>query len=93
MLKRMQERYANVRDDAEVREALGFVPTEEERRFPDATPAQLSKVRADERAAGPGLFFCKLCPTKQIQSNTDLRLHLLSIGHKRQLSQYYLKNK
>ena len=64
MLKRMQERYANVRDDADLREDLGFVPTEEELRFPEATPEQLTKLRDKERAEEPGAFFCKLCPKK-----------------------------
>ena len=45
MLKRMTQRYANVKDDAAMREELGFVPTQEELLFPNATPAQLTELR------------------------------------------------
>ena len=62
MLKRLSQRYANVRDDAELREELGFVPTEEELRHPEATPGQLAKLRDVERS--PNKFICKLCPEK-----------------------------
>ena len=45
MLKRITQRYANVKDDAAVREELGFIPTEEELLFPDAAPAEHAQLR------------------------------------------------
>lgn len=45
MLKRITQRYVNVKDDAAVREELGFMPTEEELLLADAAPAQHAKVR------------------------------------------------
>ena len=91
MFKRFQQKYANVKDNKELREDLSFMPSPLETLHPDASPEKLEKLREEYDFEGD--FHCNLCPNKLILNERDLKLHVESKLHKKNLELYYKKNK
>lgn len=92
MLKRIKERFPQdgAKGGVDKLNKYAYVPSAEELNT-DLNFAQLSKHKSDFNFQGD--FHCTLCPKKLLCTEIELKEHLDSKGHQKNVQQYFRTNK
>ena len=90
MIKRIKDRFSKDSTDVEKLNKRGYVPSQEELET-DLGWSKLSKHKRDYDFQGE--HKCLLCPKKLLNTDQELREHLVSKGHAKNLQHFYRKNR
>ena len=86
MFKRIKSTYNTASVDE--LSQLNLAPMQEELDAPEKSLKQINKEKQLDKQF-KGRFHCNLCPTKIIETEHALSVHLESKGHKKNLAQHY----